>query len=135
MAQGKYLQEDLYTCGINIKRDTVANFSIKFKEDNAFSFQYLKKACGCTKILSTTEEILRDKEIKVEFNVANSGVPSTPGKHQINRVVQIFFDDGKPEICVGDNGIGRPTVGKALERFTITGTVLVPEDKEETAAV
>ena len=129
MAQGKYLQETLHSCGTNVGRDLIQEFEIKFRPDNEHKFQWLTKSCSCTTILSTTEEIKESGKIRVKFIVANSGVPTTPGTHQINRVVQVFFEDGEPDFITNPNGIRQSNPKKTSERFTITGTCLVPETK------
>ena len=127
MAQGKYLQEDLINLG-DVKRDAIIDFKIKLRQDNRHPFQYLTKSCGCTQITSTKNTILDTGEIEIKFNVANSGPPATPGKHQINRIVTVYFDDGNDDYISDDKGIRVMNPQKALERFTITGFAVVEDD-------
>lgn len=125
MPKGIYLKETTLNLG-TVDIEHVHDFEILFNDRLPLKFEYLVKSCGCTQILSSTKEILHDNKIKVKFNVKGA-VQNKPGQHQINRTIEVFFQDGYTESRVGENGLRVADPRKAKERFIITGIVNVPE--------
>ena len=129
MSLGKYLKKELVNLG-NVSREDIVDFSLGLREDIPYKVQYIAVSCGCTKIISTKEEIDETGIINGQITIANAGVGEDAGEYRINRTMTVYFNDGKDEFIANENLMKKANPEKALERFTITGLGIVPELEE-----
>ena len=105
---------------VNLKDTDTITWEFFFKEP-CFDYHYTDTYCICTQL--TEKDLL--KKLKGTLALGLAGVPSTPGKHVVDKQLTVYYDPSIQERVSSPQGARVFNPNKKTESLFIRGTVIV----------